>query len=437
MFEKILGLALEAGADQAEIYVVKSRNLTAEVEKRSVKACVSTMLEGAAVRVYVKGALGLSYTTTLDEKKLGETVERAVSAARAAKPDPDFRSLPEPQKLSKVPGLFDSEIAEAESWVVVDLAGEMVEAALQQEEVESLKGSVRLGFSEVMVENSLGLEASEKRTAFTAWIYVSSGRGEDKATFQDYSLGVKLKDLDVTELGRRTAEKSVSLLGGRKVETMTACVLFEPQALASLIEGTMAALNAELVQRKRSFLTGFKGKKIGSKVLTIFESGRVEKGFMSASFDGEGVPTTEKTVVRDGVLETYFYDTYTANKEGLVSTGNCFRHSFREIPTISPLNVRVKPGDTKLESIIEDVDKGLLVSIVSGMPNLASGDFSEIVRQGFYVEKGEKVYPVKYAGIGFNILDFLSNARIVSKEYQEYGGSIYPYLLVENVRVAG
>jgi len=437
VFEKYLELALRQGADQAEIYVARGKSLTAEIEKKSVKTCSSTLEEGAAMRTYINGGLGLSYTTILEEKQLREMVERSVSAARAANPDPEFKSLPEPEELRKVPDIFDSETANTESWVVVDLASEMVRAALQPGGVESLKGAVSVSSSEIRVENTLGLEASERRTRFVAWIYVSSKRDSDTATFYDYSIGVKLGELDPVKLGEKTAEKAVSLLGGKKVETMTSPVLFEPQASASLIGAVIAALNADLVQRRRSFMTGLKGRRIAGEALNISESGRVEKGFMSRSFDDEGVPTTEKTVLRRGFLETYLYDTYTANKEGVSSTGNCYRGSFRGLPTISASNLRVEPGNTKVDSMLEDIDRGLIVSIISGAPNLASGDFSEIVRQGFYIEKGEIVHPIKYAGIGFNLLDFLSNTKVVSKEYVEYGGSVYPYLLVDNIRVAG
>ena len=85
----------------------------------------------------------------------------------------------------------------------------------------------------------------------------------------------------------------------------------------------------------------------------------------SRYFDNEGVATEHRPIFENGVLKTYFFDTYNAKKMGVA-------------PTISgPSRLVLTPGDKDLNGLIADVANGILVTgLNGGNSNSNTGDFS-------------------------------------------------------------
>ncbi|MEK7332809.1 MAG: DNA gyrase modulator, partial [Nitrospirota bacterium] len=63
---RIVELALKKGADQAEVYIKSSKNLSLEVKNLAVDAIESSLAFGYALRVIKDGRLGFSYSTSAD-----------------------------------------------------------------------------------------------------------------------------------------------------------------------------------------------------------------------------------------------------------------------------------------------------------------------------------------------------------------------------------
>jgi TldD protein len=74
-------------------------------------------------------------------------------------------------------------------------------------------------------------------------------------------------------------------------------------------------------------------------------------------------------------------------------------------------NTFIAKGETPAEEIIKSLDKGLLVKKMGGGEvNPLTGDFVFEVREGYYVEGGEVLFPVKGAtlvGNGPKVLEMI------------------------------
>ena len=76
------------------------------------------------------------------------------------------------------------------------------------------------------------------------------------------------------------------------------------------------------------------GSTVASSMVTLIDSGRLPTAPSAALYDDEGQPTRRTTVIRSGTFETPMHSTVTAAAmgDGVVSTGNARRSSYRSAP---------------------------------------------------------------------------------------------------------
>ncbi|HHY15595.1 MAG TPA: TldD/PmbA family protein, partial [Firmicutes bacterium] len=164
----------------------------------------------------------------------------------------------------------------------------------------------------------------------------------------------------------------------------------------------------------------------------------------SSPFDAEGVPTRTKNVLEAGQLKTYLHNLKTAQKDGVQSTGNAARASFKSPVGISPSNFYIKPGDADYQELITELGDGLIIISVQGAhsgANPVSGDFS-LGAYGYLVENGKIIRPVDQITIAGNFFDLLEDVEIVGSDLEfgspGMGGNVgAPSLIVEKLAVAG
>ncbi len=109
-------------------------------------------------------------------------------------------------------------------------------------------------------------------------------------------------------------------------------------------------------------------------------------GLGSSSFDREGIPHRYNIIIEKGILKKFIYNTYTANKENTESTGNA-GGSPNTPPMVSTTNIVIKSGKSKLENLMSEMDKGIMINRFSGNVNPVNGDFSGVVKGGQYIRE--------------------------------------------------
>ncbi|MDH5770303.1 MAG: TldD/PmbA family protein, partial [Candidatus Bathyarchaeota archaeon] len=234
-------------------------------------------------------------------------------------------------------------------------------------------------------------------------------------------------------------------------------LVMPPSALMQLmINLIVQMLRADKVQKHQSALAGKIGQQVGSEVLTIVDDGRVPCAVGSKVFDDEGYPTRRTILIEKGVLKSFLYNTYTAHKDGVKSTGNSHRvlilnpvPKYTLAPFVGPTNIVLKPGTSNKESLIGEVKNGLITKgfIGAHTANIASGDLSVALDCPFKIEDGEKSYPIKEAMISGNIFDLLKNVEAVGNDVKQFefnlmgamikdSSLISPSILVRDVSVS-
>ena len=152
--------------------------------------------------------------------------------------------------------------------------------------------------------------------------------------------------------------------------------------------------------------------------------------------DGEGSVSKATELIKDGKLNSFIYDIYTANKEGVETTSNGYRGSYLTTPQISPSNLEFKFSEMK---DLSEIKKGVLTTSVLGAhtANPISGDFSVEANNTFKIENGELTDPINKAMISGNIFEIMKKVEGLNSEIKQYGSFIIPKLLVHDLRVVG
>jgi PmbA protein len=428
---------------EVEAMVMDEQETMIRVDRGQVEQLSQSGSKGLGVRVIDGGRVGYAYTSDFGPTSIEETWQAAVDLARVATPD-EHRVLPDPQPIpDEDMEIWDPDLPGVLTEEKITLAKQVEEAALAYDPrvVMTNRCTYQDAIARVYLANSRGFAGSYERTVAFSYV-IGIGRDEGGQTMA-FGLGASnfFRDLDAQAIGREAGQRAVQILGGQPVETQIGTVVLDPMVAGEILGYLSMALTAEAMQRGRSFLIGKMGQEVGSDKVSLLDNGRLKRGLASAPFDGEGVLTSATRLIDEGVLQNVIYDTYTARKDGVASTGNAQRGSHRSLPSLGPSNFYLQPGNLSPEEIIGDVDQGLYVTRImqTGGTDPITGDCS-MGASGLWIENGELTKPVSGVTVATTLSDLLQNIVAVGSDLRvvPFMGAIgAPTIRVEGVTIGG
>ncbi|HDZ00090.1 MAG TPA: TldD/PmbA family protein, partial [Nitrospirae bacterium] len=220
------------------------------------------------------------------------------------------------------------------------------------------------------------------------------------------------------EIAVKTARKAVMLLNAGKAPGGRMPVVISAEAGGTMIhEAVGHGLEADLVQQGLSVYTGKIGRQIASPLITIIDDSTLPDKRGSFRFDDEGITAQRTVLVEKGILKGYMYDRLTAMKEGVSSTGNGRRQSYKDRPIPRMTNTFIAPGDEDPGKIISSVDKGFFVrKMGGGQVNTVTGEFVFEVSEGYLIEKGQTGELVRGATLIGNGPEVLKSIDMVGND---------------------
>jgi PmbA protein len=303
------------------------------------------------------------------------------------------------------------------------------------------------------ITNSEGAEASWSRTsvamaasngfagAYTATrhgiaVSVLAGNGTGMERDYDFTSAVYHEDLEAPEtVGRRAGERAVARLTPRKIQTSHVPVIFDNRVSGSLLRALAGAVSGPAVARGTSFLKDAMGRQVFASGVSVVDDPLRARGLRTKPFDGEGLATVRRDLVRDGVLQGWLLDCASARQLGLKTTANASRGPSGP-PSPAPTNLFMEPGETEIEAMIGGIERGLLVNEMMGMGvNPVTGDYSRGAA-GFWIEGGALAYPVSEVTVAGNLKDMFLNLT-PADDLVFRSGTDAPSLRVDGMTVAG
>jgi len=428
------------GADEAEAYVQTVQTIEVVLERAEIQNERVKKMQGIGIRAIKDKKLGFAFTSSVDKGKMQEACRSALSLASVSLPNQDWVSLPEPQKLPKSPmGIFDKKAADAGAEEVISLVTRAYdEAKAYDERVEIDDGKFSVFTYQAAVSNSHGVEAEGKKTLLVgSLVCVAREGGETSSAASEYDVSTSLKDFSPERVGRLAAEKAVASLKPKAVASFDGkCILDPTVASAVLVQPIISSINADNVQKSRSLWSNRLGQEVAVANLTLIDDGLLSKGIGSSSFDSEGVPCQKTLVIESGTLLNFLYDSFSAHKENKKSTGNGHRAAYSQLPSITVSNLIIKAGTKRLDELISEVDKGILVKRFSGNVRQESGEFSGIAKQASYIEGGEIKHCLKETMISGNAFQAIKYIIEIGSEIRPTQNQTYvPPMLVDKMTI--
>lgn len=435
----IMEKALRMGAEQAEVYVRTSRNLSIEAKNRVVDAFNSSLSSGYALRVIKNGRLGFSYANDVNDRDV--VIHHALASSQHADKD-DNLDLPEADDSADIE-IFDTALEEIGEKDAIEKTLLLEKSARDNDRrIQKIRTACgTFTSSETAIVNSKHIRKKYRATSCTAQVMAIAEENGDSQVGWGFEGSRFLEDISFERVGISAAERAVQMLGARRIKGSRASVLLDNSVSAAFLGLFAASLSAEAVQKGKSLLGSKLNKQVLNSKLNMVDTGLLPRKLGSRPIDDEGVPQKEKHVVREGILQTYLYNTYAARKQVTQSTGNAVRAGFAALPSIGVSNLFIKA--LSLDDIIqksrmpETLRDGLYVFDAMGVhtANPISGEFSVGVT-GLWIEKGKIKYPVKEAVISGNILDLFNNIEAVSDDLHFYGSIGAQSLIVSNVNIS-
>ena len=360
------------------------------------------------IRAVTGKRLGRATTNDLSDAGVQKAVALAHKNALLMPEDPVFNGLPQPAEAVIVDS-WDEATAlcspESRASIVrwVCLQG--------QEHDLNVSGACRTGVQEIAVVSSHGTRAYHAGTFAGLIINTMSGSSAGWAK----GGGWRLSDLDTEALGREAVSKAVDGRDPVAIEPGRYPVVLDTYAVDDILEAlSLYGMGAQAVQEGRSWMNDLIGCQAMSPNVTIWDDGSASSGW-PVPFDAEGVPRRRVDIITAGVVNTPVHNSYTAGKEGTVSTGH--QTYFTGGPIAS--NLFMQPGDSSLQDLIGSTERGLYITrfFYTRLAHSKGCVMTGMTRDGtFMIENGRITHPVKDLRFTQSYVEALAGVELVGRE---------------------
>jgi PmbA protein len=433
--ERALAHAEREGASEAEALVMAEDASLTRFANSQIHQNVAETNVVVNLRFVVGKRVGVASSGRTDEEGLRRLAASAAAIARVVEELEDWAGLPDPTPVEAVDAAYAPGTANASP----ELRAEGVRAVIAAADAAEVTayGSFSTGTETAAVANTKGIRAGGTRTLAQL---LTVSMGPDGGSGYAEQAAVDATTIDAAAIGRESADKARATANAVAIDAGDYPVVLEEYAVVDLLDMLgYLGFSALAVQEERSFVEI--GKRIASDLVSIVDDGRDPTGLPMA-FDYEGVAKQRVTLLDAGVCRGVVYDSQTAARDGVSSTGHGLPAPNPYGPF--PLNQVMAPGDASRDELIGGLDRGLLVTRFHYTnpvhPKLAI--VTGMTRDGtFLVEGGRIVGPVKNLRFTQSYVEAMAGVVVVARERKTLkgflGGVVVPSLRLEGWTFTG
>ncbi len=438
--DRALAALRSAGIATGEVFVRDAQSGSVETKDGEIENVIARGERGLGVRVLDGQRMGFAHSSDLAAAGIEACVDQARRMAKITEPDADLEiasgALVDTDLAIYHAGLEQRPLAERGA---IALAVEKAARDADSLVTHFRKTSYSDAEVTTIIATTTGVRASYRESFCGAGTSpVATKNGERQIGFHGEGAR-QLEDLDPQRIGTRAAERAVEKLGARTFPTQKLPVVLDPWMAMSLLGAISPLFSADNVLKGRSLFAGRIGQRVTNERVTIVDDARLRGGMRSAPFDGEGIATTRRTLVDEGILRGLLTNQKTGKKLGGTSTGNARRGSYASPGRIGPSNFYIQAGTDDPQALIGGLDRALSITSLLNLHTIdpVSGEFS-LGATGTYLEKGARQHPVQGITIAGNLTHLLSSVTGVGSDLTFGPSGIgSPTLVIAELSIGG
>jgi TldD protein len=395
---------------------------------------------GVGFNVYHNGASGYAFSADLSLAAMENAAQNALGIAKASAPvvliKSEYETLPPQKSLDLKPDIREKPW-EADTSDRLDIINRMETTAkdVYQDKIASLM----LLYGELsgtkMFTNSEGTEIKwnphvvDIRTMVAgktpAGDLVRASDGNGGSVGLEY---YKTEGNTPEDFATNAANWTKELLEAKAAPAGEFAALAENNLSGVLAHESFGHLaEGDFIATKGSAIHDRIGEQLGSEHVSMHDEGIMPVSSKVAPFylpfDDEGVKTNKVTLLDKGVLKGFLNSRSTAPHTDGVSSGNArsVNYTFGPIPRMR--NTYIAPGDLTEEEALEQIGTGIYaIGTSGGQVTPGEGTFLFKAVRGYWIENGEKKYPLKDVTLTGNILNLLKEIGGTTKDFELKSG---------------
>ena len=412
----IISFALKSGAEQCESIFCAKKITTIRITDSEIVEIKESYEKSIGTRLVMNKKICSAQSAIMDPRSL---VEEALHVAKNLAQKEFWTSFPENIRDIHIEKTNDQKIWNLDAAKISQIAQTMIDAASHQK-ISRISGSLNVVCDDFQIQNTSGLFKSEKSTYIAGGINAEadikipvSGIGQANSR--------TLNSFEPARIGSDAAKMCSDSTNPSNAENLTTSIVFDPLAVGELLFFVLGPnFNLKTFSEKKSCFSN-KGDKIAIEDLNIDDNPHISDNLGAKSFDDEGVPTRINQLIKNGIFENTYSDTYNAVKEKSTSSGNASRsgvplgRSASPITFSSPHNLTISSGNQDREEIIKDTKNGILIGRLwyTYAVNPIRGDFSCTARNGVFQIRNGQLTPIKSVRIIHNLPNLLQNISAI------------------------
>jgi TldD protein len=379
-----LDAALGAGADWADIRIVRTRRQAIRTRNGALGAYADDEDLGFGIRVLAGGAWGFASSPSLTRDDLSAKAQLALRIARASAGlnREQVRLAPEPARVDfwQTPVQIDPFAVSLETKLELLYAAD--EILRRDPRIKSALCSLSFLLEHQYYASSEGARIEQRLLRSGAGMTATavdpvSGEVQERSHPMSHggqymSLGWELvTSLDLPGNAERVREEALALLSAPLCPSGRMDLILKPCQLVLQIHESVGhaseldrVLGYEANYAGTSFATVDKlGRfRYGSPIVNLVADGTVPGGLATQGYDDDGVRQGRWPIVEAGILKGYMTNRELAHRIGEERSRGCNRaEGWFHLPITRINNLSLMPGDTSWDDLVAGVDEGVIM----------------------------------------------------------------------------
>lgn len=431
--------AKKLGIEKFDIYGSTVDETSVQVDQGEPKQVKASNRSGVTVRVWNEdNIMGITSTTDVDPKGLELALKTAYEASFFGVKEnvPDFS----PEATIPIQNTPHEKAPQAPVSALIEklLVAEKELLASHP----AIQGVPYNGLAQRDIDrfylNSEGALRTESHSLSSIYLYSKTEEeGKKPRSAGAFRINRSLDNLDINGCIQETAEKTISHLNYDKIKTGKYQVVFSPEAFLSLLGAFSNLFNAQNILDNQSLSKADDlGKQIAVPLLSVYDDALHPANVGAETFDGEGTPTRQISLIENGILTGFLHSAGTAKRLNAKPTGNA---SIGAKVSVSPNFYHVFAAASPEQALsLETAENVILIddlqALHAGVKSL-QGSFS-LPFDGWLVNKGVKT-SIESATVAGDFLELLKSIVYVEKEVELTPGGVAPRIWVAELSITG